>query len=99
MKFRRGKIKVRITTEERVPTAKDATPMYAECVHMLDGLAHDEVDNFLEDHQKIVPLFDINIVEAVNPCVSEPTEGDQDVGREPNPKSVEELRHAREALE
>ena len=98
MKFRRGKIKVRASPRKRVPTPKDATPLYAEGVHRLDGLADDEVDNFLEDHPKIIPLFDIDIVEAVRPYVSEPTEGDQDVGREPGLKSVEELRHAREAL-
>ena len=45
---------------------------------MLDGLADDEVNSFFKDHLKIIPLFDIDIVEAVNPYVSEPPVGDPD---------------------
>ena len=95
--FHRRKNKVRIATKEQVPMPKDATPLYAEGV-LLDGLADDEVNSFLKDHPKIFPLFYIDIMEVVSLYVSEPTEGDQDVDREPNPKSMEELRHAREAL-
>ena len=46
--FQRGKTKVRVTTKERVPTPTKATPLYAEGVHMLDGLADNEDNNFLE---------------------------------------------------
>ena len=37
---------------------------------MLDGLADEEVDRYLEEHPKIVPLFEVGIIEAVIPYVS-----------------------------
>ena len=36
--FHRGKTKVRIITEERLPTPHNTTPLYAEGVHMLVGV-------------------------------------------------------------
>ena len=88
-----------VVIEERIPIPKATTPLYAKGVHMLDNLADDEVDNFLEDHPKIVPLFDIDIMETINPYVSEPISGERDIGREPDPKSVNELCHTREQFE
>ena len=52
---------------------------------MLDGLADEEVDHFLEDHPRIVPLFDIDIVTTVGPY--EPTKEERDIDREPDPKN------------
>ena len=40
---------------------------YAECVNMLEGLADEEVDQYLQVNPKIVPLFEINVVEVVSP--------------------------------
>ena len=56
--FRRGKTKVRLIIEERISTPQNTTPLYAEGIHMLDGLAEEEVDHFLEEHPNIVPLFE-----------------------------------------
>ena len=64
--FRRGKTKVRIITEERVTTPHNTSPLYAEGVHMLDGLADEEVDDFLEDHPTIIPLFEIDVIPAID---------------------------------
>ena len=91
--FRQGKTKVRIITEERVPTALNTSPLYAEGVHMLDGLADDEVEDFLEDHPTIIPLFEIDT--PVDEEVTEETLP-QD---EPDPTTVAELRHAQDAFE
>ena len=66
---------------------------------MLDGLIDEEVNHLLEDHPMIVLLFDIDIVTTVNPYVSKPAKEEKDIDREPDPKSVEELRYAREVLE
>ena len=38
---------------------------------MLYGLVDDDVENYHHDHLKIIPLFDIDIVEAVNAYVTE----------------------------
>ena len=97
--FRRGKTKVRVITKEQIYTPQDTTLLFADAVHMLDGLIDEEVNHLLEDHPMIVLLFDIDIVTTVNPYVSKPAKEEKDIDREPDPKSVEELRYAREVLE
>ena len=99
--FRRGKTKVRVMTEERVPVALHTAPLYAEGVHMLDGLADDEVEDFLGDHPTIVPLFEIN---AMSPTEHAPEAGvteEEEVSPqdEPDSTTVAELRQARDAFE
>ena len=69
--FCRGKTKVRIITEESLTTPHNTTPLYAEGVHMLDGLADEEVDDFLEDHPTIIPLFEIDAISAVGTPLDE----------------------------
>ena len=63
--FCQGKTKVRPITEERISTPQNTTPLYAEGVHMLDGLAEEEVDHFLEEHPTIVSLFEIDVILAI----------------------------------
>ena len=46
--------------------AHNTTPLYAEGVHMLD-----EVDDFLEDHPTIIPLFEIDAISAVSTPLDE----------------------------
>ena len=46
-------------------TTKEITPLYAEGVNMLDGLADDKVNCYLEENPRIVSLFRIDIVEIV----------------------------------
>ena len=97
--FRRGKTKVRVITEERVPVALNTSPLYAEGVHMLDGLADEEVEEFLEDHPTIVPLFEINAMTPTEQApATEVTEEGPPQG-EPDPTTVAELRQARDAFE
>ena len=43
----------------------DTNPLYAEGVHMLDGLTDEEMDNYLEEHPMIIPLFEIDVLKAV----------------------------------
>ena len=93
--FRRGKAKVRVPTQPRTGTGKDLTPLYAECVNMLEGLADEEEDQYLQDNPKIVPLFEIDVAEAVSPYVLQPDETDA----EPDKEAIRELRQAQEALE
>ena len=65
--FRRGKTKVRLIKEERISTPQNTTPLYVEGVHMLDGLADEDVDHFLKEHPTIVPLFKIDVITVVGP--------------------------------
>ena len=93
--FRRGKAKVRVPTQPHSGTGKELTPLYAECVNMLEGLADEEVDQYLQENPKIVPLFEIDVAEAVSPYILQPEENDE----EPDKEVIRELRQAQEALE
>ena len=93
--FRRGKAKVRVPTQPRSSTGKELTPLYAECVNMLEGLADEEVDQYLQENPKIVPLFEIDVAEAVAPYIMQPEDADE----EPDKEAIRELRQAQEALE
>ena len=93
--FRRGKNKVRIITEERAPTPLNTSPLYVEGVHMLD----EEVDDFLEDHPTIIPLFEIDAISAVGTPPDEDLTEDSLPQDEPDSTTIVELRHARDAFE
>ena len=53
---------------------------------MLEGLPNEEVDRYLEEHPKIVPLFENDIIAVVRPYVTSP-ESD-----EPDQEAIGELR-------
>ena len=56
------------------------TPLYAESIDMLDGLADDEIDWYLDEHPKIVPLFEMDVVEVVIPYIT----GEENDAAEPD---------------
>ena len=62
---------------------------------MLDGLSDDVVDRYLEQHPKIVSLFEVDVVEAVTLYIMHR----EDELDEPDREAVRELRQARESLE
>ena len=45
---------------------KQLTPLYVEVVNM-DGLTNEEVDRYLAENPRIVPLFEIDIMETETP--------------------------------
>ena len=51
--FQRGKTKVRVSTQEWANMSKQMTPLYAESIDMLDGLADDEIDWYLDEHPNL----------------------------------------------
>ena len=69
--FRRGHTKVRVLTQEHVATTKGITPLYAEGIDILEGLVDAEVNRYVEENPKIVPLFEIDVIEAVGLTWSE----------------------------
>ena len=70
-------------------------PLYAKSINMLDGLANDEVNRYLDEHPKIVPLFEVDIIEAVSPYV---TYRGKELD-EPKQELIREMRQAQESLE
>ena len=93
MTFRRGKTKVRVATQPRATTSKELTPLYAESINMLEGLPDQEVDRYLEEHPKSVPLFEVDITAAVRPYITNP-ESD-----EPDQEAIRDLCQVQESLE
>ena len=68
------------------------TPLYAESLNMLEGLADEEVDRYLEENPKLVPLFEVDVAEAVSPYILQT----DDAGEEPDKDAIRELRQPRE---
>ena len=64
---------------------------------MLEGVDDTELEAYLEDHPRIVPLFEIDVIEIVAEYA--PTNTLQEVEYEPNPESLMELSRARAAFE
>ena len=93
--FRRGKTKARVPTQPQAGPDKEVSPLFAESMNMLEGLADDEVDPYLEENPRIVPLFEVDIVEGVSPYIVQ-TEDDSE---EPDNDAIRELRQAHDALE
>ena len=58
--------------QPRVIASMEATPLYAESINMLEGLPDDEVERYLEEHPRIVPLFEVDITAAVEPYITTP---------------------------
>ena len=86
---------MRVPTQPRVGASKDVTPLYAESINMLDGLANEEVDPYLDEHPKIFTLFKVDVAEVVTPYIVQPEE----VDKEPDQDAIRELRQAQEALD
>ena len=66
---------------------------------MLDGLADDEIEEFLDDHPTIIPLFEINAIPTVEQPEGEEVPEETLHQDEPDPTTVAELRQARDAFE
>ena len=62
---------------------------------MLEGLPDEQEDQYLQGNPKIVPLFEMDIVEAISSYILQPDENDEEQDKE----VIRELRQAQEALE
>ena len=49
-------MKIQMLTQPRAGTSKELTPLYAESINMLHGLAYDEIDRYMEEHMKIIDV-------------------------------------------
>ena len=83
--------------EENMTIPKDISPLYAEEIHMLEGLEDDELERYLDQNPRIVPLFKIDVWGTVD-SYAFPTEstGQED---EPGEDALAELQRAQEAFE
>ena len=66
---------------------------------MLDGLAQEEVEHFLEEHPTIIPLFEIEVISAIDSPVAKVATDETLPQTEPDPTTIAELRHAGDTFE
>ena len=45
-------------------------PLYAEVVNMMEGLDEGEVNQYFEENPKIIPLFEIDVVDIITPYIT-----------------------------
>ena len=43
---------------------KNMTPLYVEGKNMLEGVDNTELEAYLEEHPRIIPLFEIDVIET-----------------------------------
>ena len=95
--FRRGRNKIRVPTQEMAAQPTGITPLYAEDINMLEGVDDAELEAYLDDHPRIVPLFEIDIMETAADYA--PNNTLQEEAYEPDPESLLELSRARAAFD
>ena len=88
---------VRVPTQETAAPTKTITLLFPEEINMLEGLEDKELEAYLDENLRIVPLFEIDVLETANEYI--PTSASNEDDYEPDPELVLELRKAREAFE
>ena len=79
--------------EESAPAPKEIAPLYAEEIHMLEGLEDEELERYLDENPRIVPRFEIDVGETTESYTSPIEITGQD--EEPGEDRITELRRAR----
>ena len=97
IRFHRGRGKIRVPMQESTPPMKAMTPLYVEEVHIFKGLEEEELENYLEENLRIVPLFDIDVIEIARAYATPAPVGDEDCT--PDMKALMELRRAQDAFD
>ena len=69
--FRKGKSKLRVSTKENITTSRQCLPIHAEVVNMMEGLDETEEKHYFNENPKIIPLFEVDIVQALTPYVED----------------------------
>ena len=76
---------------------KGITPLYAEDINMLVGVDDTELEVYLDEHPRIIPLFEIDVIETATEYATPATLHDE--AYEPNLESILELSRARAVFE
>ena len=56
--------------QESAPAPNEISPLYAEEIHMLEGLEDEELERYQDGNPRIVPLFEIDVFEIAESYVS-----------------------------
>ena len=85
-----GKAKIWVSTQETVATTRQCALVYIEAVNMMVGLDHEEDNQYFEDNPKIIPLFEIDVVEVLTPYLGD---DDKEADDPIDDKTIMESRH------
>ena len=69
-------------------------PLYAEDINMLEGVDDTKLEAYLEEHPRIIPLFEIDVIEIATDYAT--IVGEE--AYEPDPMSIMELSRERKAF-
>ena len=72
-------------------------PLYAKDINMLEGVDDRELEAYMEEHPRIIPLFEIDVMEVAADYATH--KSTQEDAYEPDPASLIEFHKAQEALE
>mgnify|MGYP000600815546 CR=1 FL=1 len=86
----------KLMQETSAPT-KAITPLYVQEISILEGLDDTELEAYMDENPRIVPQFEIDILETASEYV--PTTAPHEDKYELDPQSVLELSKAWESLE
>ena len=67
--FRKGKTKIRVSAENKITPSKQCLPVHAEAVNIMEGLDEVEENHYFNDNPKIIPLFEVDILQVQTPYV------------------------------
>ena len=90
--FRRWQSKVGVPAQETSAPTKAITPFYAEEINMFEGPDDMELETYLDENPRIVPLFEIDVLETASEQISTSAPNNDDY--RPDPESVLELSKA-----
>ena len=99
--FRKAKTKIKVSTQDKVATTWDSISLDAEFVNTFEGLDDGEVIQYFDENPRIIPLFEIDVVDIITPSMSN---GEKDVdvldGEETlDDKNLRELPLQQDAME
>ena len=78
--------------EKNATIPKDISLLYAEEIHMLEGLKDEELERYLDENPRIVALFELDVWEMVDSYVS--PMGSTGHDDEPGEEALAELQRA-----
>ena len=67
--FWKGKNKIRVSTQSKISMSRQCLLVHAEVVNMMEGLDEAEENNYFNDSQEIIPLFEVDILQALTSYV------------------------------
>ena len=56
-----------MSTQNKITTSKQCLPVHVESINMMEGLYEVKEYQYFDDNPKIIPLFEVDILQALTP--------------------------------